>query len=196
VTTRDAEGEALPPLKEVSARTPEEQHRDTLRSGDEALSARWLLRPGARGAMGALMDECARAAEAFCAAVESFDAERWLAERAGPDPSTRSPRAICAHVCGAARRYADYIRKARGLPFTEAFVMTEGVPAAPADVRPLLRDALHYTEGALDGLHELDEEAIGKLVFRVRWGPTFDPDMLLEHAVMHLLRHRRQLLRW
>jgi hypothetical protein len=28
------------------------------------------------------------------------------------------------------------------------------------------------------------------------WGPRYDPEMLLEHAVCHVLRHRRQLERW
>ena len=32
--------------------------------------------------------------------------------------------------------------------------------------------------------------------FTVSWGVEYDPDMLLEHAVCHLLRHRRQLERW
>ncbi len=165
-------------------------------TSDDAVAARWLLAPGVPGAMGALMDEYARAAEAFCDVVELLDAPSWAVEREGPDANTRSPRAVCAHVCAAARRYADYIRKARGLPFIEAFVLPPGVPAAPHDVRPLLRDALQYTEGALDGLHGADEETIGRITFQVRWGPTYDPDMLLEHAVMHLWRHRRQLLRW
>jgi hypothetical protein len=161
-----------------------------------ALLGAWLARPDGGGAMGALMDEYARAAESFCTVAEAIDERRWVAERPGPDPDTASPRAVCAHVCGAARRYSDYIRKARGLPFTEAFVMPPGLPAAPRDVRPLLREALQYTEGALDGLYGADEATIGRIRFQVRWGPTLDPDLLLEHAVMHLLRHRRQLLRW
>jgi hypothetical protein len=63
-------------------------------------------------------------------------------------------------------------------------------------VRPLLVEALRYTEGAVEGLHDWTEEQIGQLTFTVRWGPRYDPDMILEHAVCHLLRHRRQLERW
>jgi len=163
---------------------------------DAAIAALWLQAPGAHGAMGALMDENARAAESFCAVVEAFDTARWAVARPGPDANTRSPQAICGHVCSAARRYSDYIRKARGLPYIEAFLLPRGVPAAPRDVRPLLRDALHYTEGALAGLYEADEKTVAAIHIKVRWGPTFDPDMLLEHAAMHFLRHRRQLLRW
>jgi hypothetical protein len=146
--------------------------------------------------MGALLDEYARAAEDFCRVVEALPPERFGAERPSPDPSTVSQRAVCAHVCGAARRYADYIRKARGLPYEEAArVGLEHVPA-PSTVRPLLVEALRYTEGAVEGLHDWTEEQLGQLTFTVRWGPRYDPDMILEHAVCHLLRHRRQLERW
>ena len=37
----------------------------------------------------------------------------------------------------------------------------------------------------------------GEIVqFQVRWGPVYDPEMILEHGIVHLLRHRRQLERW
>jgi len=45
-------------------------------------------------------------------------------------------------------------------------------------------------------LLEMSEEEVLALSFPVRWGPTYDPEMILEHAVCHLLRHRRQLERW
>ena len=42
----------------------------------------------------------------------------------------------------------------------------------------------------------LFDEANRALEFTVLWGPRYDPEMILEHAVVHLLRHRRQLERW
>jgi hypothetical protein len=142
------------------------------------------------------MDEYARAAADFCAIVEAFRPPAWEAERASADPDTRSPRRICLHVVGAARRYADYVRKARGLPFVERFEADPASVAAPADVRPRLAEALRYTEGALEGLYGADEATWSALRFPVRWGPTYDPEMILEHGIVHLLRHRRQLERW
>ena len=47
-----------------------------------------------------------------------------------------------------------------------------------------------------DGPQSLLEDAVAAIKFDVRWGPTYDPEMLLEHAIVHLLRHRRQILRW
>jgi hypothetical protein len=42
----------------------------------------------------------------------------------------------------------------------------------------------------------MSENEVLALSFPVRWGPTYDPEMILEHAICHLLRHRRQLERW
>lgn len=157
---------------------------------------RFLERPGLPGPFGALMDEYARAADDFCRTVEALPEGALDWERPSDDPDTASVRWLCAHCCGAARRYADYIRKARGLPHDEKFVFTPSQLETASDVRTRLTEALRYTEGAIEGLYEADEATVAALTFPVRWGPIYDPEMILEHAIVHLLRHRRQIERW
>lgn len=159
-------------------------------------AAAFLERPGLPGPWGALMDEYARAAADLCRVVEALPAGAYAAQRPGPDEHTISPQSIAAHVVGAARRYADYIRRALGLPYEERFVLADSEVALPGALRRHLAAALTYTEQALDPLRDWPEERVIALTFKVRWGPTYDPEMLLEHAVCHLLRHRRQLQRW
>ena len=156
----------------------------------------FLERPGRAGMFGALLDESGRAAEDFCRVVERISQATFEAERVSDDPSTVSPRAICAHVCGAARRYADYIRKALDLPHVDRYEMHLEQVRTPLDVRPLLGEGLRYTEEALEGIFDDRREASQIVQFMVRWGPVYDPEMLLEHGIVHLLRHRRQLERW
>jgi uncharacterized damage-inducible protein DinB len=141
------------------------------------------------------MDEYARAADDFCRAVEAVTAARYRREEVSGDPDTVSLWAICRHVVGAAHRYADYILRARGRPFADRFVLPPDSLPEPAAVRPALAEMLRYTERALDGWYE-DPAPAGKVTFTVRWGPTYDPEMILEHAIVHLLRHRRQVERW
>ena len=160
------------------------------------MPSEFLTRTGRPGPFGALVDECARAAEDFCRVVEGFDAARFSAQRPGDDPDTVSPRAICLHVCGAARRYADYVRKAMGRPYVERFEFDPARIVSPSDVRGVLAEALRYTEETFEGEWGMTEERCRALEFTVRWGPRYDPEMILEHAVCHLLRHRRQLERW
>lgn len=160
------------------------------------MSVEFLRHPGRSGPFGALMDEYAHAAKDFCRVVEAFDEVRFIAERASNDPDTVSPRSVCAHVCGAAQRYAHYIRKARGVDCIEAYDLHPSRIGRPSDVRGLLAEGVLLMEETVEPLLHLGDEGIQAISFVVRWGPRYDPEMLLEHAVCHVLRHRRQLERW
>ena len=156
----------------------------------------FIQHPGRPGMFGALMDEYARAAEDFCRVVDWFDASRFDGERSENSATTKSPRIMCAHVCGAAHRYAHYIRKARGVDFIEQYQVDPALISSPRDVRRLLAEGIMFTEATVELLRNSSEDEIRALVFPVRWGPQYDPEMLMEHAICHLLRHRRQLERW
>jgi hypothetical protein len=156
----------------------------------------FLRKPGRPGAFGALLDETARAAADLCRVAETFDDARFAAERPSDNPSTRSPRAVCLHVVSAAHRYANYIRKARGVPHVERFELDPSKLVRAADLRPNLREALLFTEETVEDLHGWTGEQVMALAFTVRWGPRYDPEMILEHGLCHVLRHRRQLERW
>jgi len=164
--------------------------------GSMAKTPTFISHPGLSGPFGALMDEYARAAEDFCRVVETFDLVRFDAERASNNPNTVSARAICLHVIGAAHRYAHYIRKARSVDFVERYDADPAQLRSPQEVRTLLTDAILLTEETVEPLLNATEQDIQALSFAVRWGPRYDPEMILEHAVCHLLRHRRQLERW
>jgi len=103
---------------------------------------------------------------------------------------------MCVHVVGAAHRYAHYIRKRRGIDFIDRFEADPARVRSSQDVRPLLAEGIRFTESTVEPLLAMSEEDVLALSFPVRWGPTYDPEMILEHAVCHLLRHRRQLERW
>jgi hypothetical protein len=156
----------------------------------------FVRHPGRSGPFGALMDEYARAAEDFCRVVERFEPARFDAARPSNNPNTVSPRAICLHVIGAAHRYAHYIRKARGVDFVERYEADPAQLGSPQQVRRSLAEGILLTEATVEPLLNATQQDIQALSFAVRWGPRYDPEMILEHAVCHVLRHRRQLERW
>ena len=160
------------------------------------MATAFIHNAGLAGPFGALMDEYARAAEDFCRVVETFDLARFDAERPSDNPDTVSPRAICLHAIGAAHRYAQYIRKARGVDCVERYEADPARLRSPQDVRALLTEGILLTEETVQPLLKASDEEIQALSFTVRCGPRYDPEMILEHAVCHLLRHRRQLERW
>ena len=51
-------------------------------------------------------------------------------------------------------------------------------------------------EATLDGRWEMTDEQIESVEIKSRWGPTYDLEQMLEHAVVHVLRHRRQIERF
>jgi hypothetical protein len=155
----------------------------------------FLERPGLPGPFGALLDEYARAAGDFCSVVEALPLDLFLRRHESADPELFSIQAICAHVVGAAYGHASYTRIARQMPRRERPSRKELWADEPAGLRPLLAREVRFMEETIDGLTG-DEAELEALRFPVRWGPTYDPEMMLEHTIVHLLRHRRQIERW
>lgn len=52
---------------------------------------------------------------------------------------------------------------------------------------------LGYTAQTLEGKWKMTEEDIVSAVIHSQWGVTYDLEQLLEHAIVHVLRHRRQI---
>jgi hypothetical protein len=127
------------------------------------MTTTFIRHPGVSGPFGALMDEYARAAEDFCRVVERFDLSRFDAERPSDDPSTVSPRAICLHAIGAAHRYANYIRQARGIDYVERYQADPSRLHSPADVRGLLAEGIVLTEETVEPLLNASEQQIQAL---------------------------------
>ncbi len=147
-----------------------------------------------KGAVGAMMDEYERAAAEFRSRIAGLTEEQYtrIADAETADDSCRSAQTIMSHVVAAGYGYADYIRKAFSLE-------------ANSPERRLLEHAeslrefdsmLAYTVATLDDKWEMPEDEITAVSMTVHWGPTYDLEQLLEHAIVHILRHRRQFDKW
>ena len=153
-----------------------------------------------KGGVGAMMDEYERAAGELKLLLQKTSEEDFtrIVDTETKDDDCRSIQTIITHVVRAGYGYADYIRTAFGIPSAR--------PAAtlPATRAPVLHheavekiDAfLAYTAQTLEGKWEMTDEEIMGTKMTVRWGPTYDLEQLLEHAIVHILRHRRQVERF
>jgi hypothetical protein len=54
---------------------------------------------------------------------------------------------------------------------------------------------LDYTAEALNGQWEMSDEEIVSIEIDSGWGVKYDLEQMLEHAIVHILRHRRQIER-
>jgi uncharacterized damage-inducible protein DinB len=144
-----------------------------------------------KGAVGAMMDEYERAAAEFRSIIGGLTEEQYtrIVDAETADENCRSAQTIMSHVVGAGYGYANYIR--------DAFSIGKDSPQ-----RRILEHAeslrefdrmLAYTDATLDDKWEMTYDQMEAISMTVHWGPTYDLEQLLEHAIVHILRHRRQV---
>ena len=107
------------------------------------------------------------------------------------DASYQSAEHLVAHVQGAARSYLLWIRLQLEKPIEDLPLTRD-----PAVIVPRL-DA--FLEETLDGwrrhLAPLEDEQLAPRQYLSRWGEPHTIEQMLEHAVVHPMRHRIQLER-
>lgn len=143
------------------------------------------------GAIGALMDEYERAAEDLTNLVRQIPDDNFvrIVDPQTQDEDCRSAQTVMSHVVGSGYSYADYIRTSLSIPSTRP----EPRLLSRQESLDGLKAALRYTVETLDGRWEMSGEEISAVSIKTRWGPIYDIEGLLEHAIVHILRHRRQL---
>lgn len=139
------------------------------------------------------MDEYERAAVELRDLVEAIPETEFMKilDCETADEDCRSVQTIMAHVVGAGYSYADYLRT--------VFAIDSNRPApglfSHSESPARLDRMLEYTVETLEGRWIMSDDEIDAAVIKARWGVTYDAEQLLEHAIVHILRHRRQIER-
>jgi uncharacterized damage-inducible protein DinB len=147
-----------------------------------------------KGAVGVMMDEYERAAAEFRSIIAGLTEEQYtrIVDAETADENCRSVQTVMSHVVFGGYGYANYIRG--------AFSIEKNSPArrilAHAESLAEFDSMLAYTVATLDGRWEMPDDQIEAVSMTVHWGPTYDLEQLLEHAIVHILRHRRQIDKW
>jgi uncharacterized damage-inducible protein DinB len=140
------------------------------------------------------MDEYERAGEELMRLIgglsdAEFEAVRDLQTQ---DEDCRSIQTVVHHVVASGYSYARYLRAALSEPGDR--------PQTPLGARTAsveqLKAMLAYTAATLEGRWEMPTERMAALQIQSRWGQTYDFEQMLEHAIVHVLRHRRQIERF
>jgi uncharacterized damage-inducible protein DinB len=105
------------------------------------------------------------------------------------DPDYASLEALLAHVCRGARTYLLWICEQLDLPDPEID------PVPNTDV--IEAEAMSYIDDLLaawrNPLREVEEGRFFRPEYVSPWGVRYCVDAMMEHAVMHSIRHRYQL---
>jgi uncharacterized damage-inducible protein DinB len=144
-----------------------------------------------KGALGAMMDEYERAAVELSSLVEKISDDDFarIVDPQTSDENCRSIQTIMAHVVSAGYGYADYIRQSFSISSTRPPKRLVSRQESVA----LLVSMLEYTGQTLEGRWEMPDEEIESITMHTGWGVTYNLEQLLEHAIVHILRHRRQI---
>jgi uncharacterized damage-inducible protein DinB len=155
------------------------------------MEPRSMRNPYRSGAIGALMDEYERAASELKSLIEQIPEDDYVrvVDSRTKDDDCRSVQTIMSHVVRAGYGYADYIRER----FSIASTRPQNNLLSRQESLEQLDKALEYTAQTLDGKWEMSYEEISETVINSRWGVEYSVEGLLEHAIVHILRHRRQI---
>lgn len=145
------------------------------------------------GPVGALMDEYERAAAALKTLVRSINKEDFLRviDHETQDPDCRSIQTIMNHVVCAGYGYANYIRKEFGNEWVKR--RQDYGLGSPNTACNALDNMFAYTLETMEDKWDLNHSDLIKPQINVPWGPVYDFEQLVEHAIVHILRHRRQI---
>lgn len=146
-------------------------------------------------ALRAVLDEYARAISDLEAVLGSLTSDAYISATSLSDDTFPNIRSIMEHVVSAAFGYADYIddalqkvdrgRRERSFDCSSARTAVTSVWDGFAHMVAVLKQASNLS----------DDETI-RIEFTTRWGERYNMEQLLEHAICHILRHRRQMERW
>lgn len=145
------------------------------------------------GAVGALMDEMERASLDLISILENLPADEFemILDDKTYDEDCRSIKTIMTHVVRSGYGYANSIRKAWGVPVVEEEIIIDDAQNAIIQ----LNEMLEYTAVTLDGHWTMSLDEMEETFVIARWGKKMDLEEMLEHALAHILRHRRQIER-
>ena len=148
------------------------------------------------GAIGAILDEYERAIQDLQQTIIQLS-ENDLTQVVDPetkDPDCQSIQTILTHVIRSGYGYANAIRAHQGETVEKVQSQTK---SSTQEYAIALNEMFEHNVKLFDDypdlqLGELDNEK--KIL--TSWGQLFDPEQLLEHAIVHVLRHRRQIERF
>lgn len=105
------------------------------------------------------------------------------------DQDCKSIQTIIQHVVQSGYTYANYLQQLVDGPWNEYNVPIQ----TPVDGIIEIESMMAYTRKSIRFLGHFTNEELSKKIIHSRWKVKYDPEQMLEHAIVHILRHRRQI---
>lgn len=148
------------------------------------------------GAKGALLDEYQRAIRELRRLIKNISDQELtlIVDKETTDKDCRSIQSILSHIVRSGYVYAIYLRNQQGeaLEFPKRIILP-----TTKEYSLSLKNMFAYNVEVFKQYPQLKlEEKDPEKKILTSWDQRFDPEQLLEHAIVHILRHRRQIERF
>ena len=148
------------------------------------------------GAIGALLDEYEKSIEELKEVITNMSLEHLIkiVDTKTKDPDCKSIQTILTHVIKAGYGYIIAIRKSLGehIDYVDHKTLN-----TIEQYNSALDTLFSYNEQLFEDYPNLKlEEKDPNKKIKVTWGQLYDTEQLLEHAIVHILRHRQQIERF
>ncbi|WP_420553138.1 DinB family protein [Tenacibaculum aiptasiae] len=143
------------------------------------------------GMLLALVEEYKRAAKDYIEILKYISDKEFLEIRdyKSKDPDCKSIQTVTFHIVQSGYTYANYIQSISNNNWLEYKSSMTTTKVAINEIEKMLE----YTKISFHDNWYKSNKEIEKYSFETRWGVTYDLEQLLEHAIVHVLRHRRQV---
>lgn len=156
---------------------------------NEYTSDRWA---DYSGTLRAALDEYARAIRELDGIVRAIPTDKYSGITSPDDKDYPDIATIMEHVIGAANVYVDYIEDALAGTYRGRRGHTYQYDTSDAAISSVWHAFGRMAE-LLGTIKAFTEDDLAKVQFVTRWNQRYDIEQMLEHAIVHILRHRRQI---
>ena len=146
-----------------------------------------------QGAVGALLDIYEQAISDLKKVIEDIpdNALTIIIDPQTSDENCKSIQAILSHVVHSGYGYATSIYNLKG------YNITRPVKISHSTIREYSEDldnVFIYTETIFKEIKDNElEQPDNSLKIKTSWGQYYDIEQMTEHAILHILRHKRQI---
>ena len=141
------------------------------------------------GAVGSILDEYERAISDLKSVLKNINTEDYKQIVKGESEHCHSIEVIMNHVIRAGYGYSNYIRNAlslESLPIADRKIPQNEISAE-------IDKMMDYSNEIFENGQSITDKELEGVYFKTNWGVRYNIDQLMEHAIVHVLRHRRQI---
>jgi hypothetical protein len=146
-----------------------------------------------KGAIGALLDEYEKAIIELQDVIQNISETdlKTVVDNVTADPNCKSIQTVLAHVVSSGYSYNIYIQSLKDkLALRPGIVLRLSVAEYQKDLDKVFQFTCDTFADITD--NELEEFDNDKKI-KTHWKQFYDIEQIMEHAIVHILRHRRQI---